>query len=123
MGDCFTDHSLWRINEREFGKISEKDLTVKDSQRFRSLRRGSPDCYGRGYLEISTLSISVFIVKKPTAFKYDPIAVHSHLDSADKYGSPKVLSTGTLHVASSSSFSISPLLSKLRRVRCKVATP
>ncbi len=30
MGNCFADHGLWRINEREFGKISEKDLTVKD---------------------------------------------------------------------------------------------
>jgi len=30
MGYGFADHSVWRINEREFGKISEKDLTVKD---------------------------------------------------------------------------------------------
>jgi len=31
VGDGLAYHSLWRINEREFGKISEKDLTVKDS--------------------------------------------------------------------------------------------
>jgi len=30
MGNSLADHSVWRINKREFGKISEKDLTVKD---------------------------------------------------------------------------------------------
>ena len=36
----------------EFGKISEKDLTVKDLGRTEALG-GLPEFYGRGYLSLS----------------------------------------------------------------------
>jgi hypothetical protein len=46
MGYSFANHSVGRINEREFGKISEKDLTVKDFQKNRSIVRALPESYG-----------------------------------------------------------------------------
>ena len=39
VGYGFTDHSVWRINDREFQKISEKDLTVKDFKQPRRIDR------------------------------------------------------------------------------------
>ena len=53
VGYSFAYHSFLRINEREFGKIREKGLTVKDFQPNRSTGRHLPDCYDRGYLGIS----------------------------------------------------------------------
>ena len=44
--------------KREFGKISEKQLTVKDFQQNRSIARSLSECYGRWYLRISVEVIS-----------------------------------------------------------------